>query len=31
MIYNLVPMVIWHSATLQHIAMERISFLEALR
>jgi hypothetical protein len=31
MVYNLVRMVIWHSATLQHIAVERISFLDALR
>ena len=30
-VYNLVRMVIWHSATLQHIAVERISFLDALR
>ncbi len=31
MVYNLVRMVMWHSATLQHIAVERISFLDALR
>jgi hypothetical protein len=28
---NLVRMIIWHSATLQHIAVERISVLDALR
>jgi hypothetical protein len=28
---NLVRMVMWHSAMLQHITVERISFLEALR
>jgi hypothetical protein len=31
MVYNLVRMVMWHSGILQHIAVERISFLEALR
>jgi hypothetical protein len=31
MVYNLVRMVMWHSAILQHIAAERISFLDALR
>ena len=31
MVYHLVRMVMWHSARLQHIAVERISFLEALR
>ena len=30
-VYNLVRMVMWHSAMLQHISVERISFLEALR
>jgi hypothetical protein len=30
-VYNLVRMVIWQSAALQHIAVERISFLDALR
>jgi Transposase DDE domain len=30
-VYNLVRMVMWHSAMLQHIKMERISFLDALR
>jgi hypothetical protein len=30
-VYNLVRMVIWPSAALQHIAIERISFLDALR
>jgi DDE family transposase len=30
-VYNLVRMVMWHSAILQHIAVERISFLDALR
>jgi DDE family transposase len=30
-VYNLVRMVMWHSARLQHIAVERISFLDALR
>ena len=29
MVYNLVRMVMWHSAILQHIAAERISFLDA--
>ena len=29
--YNLVRIVMWHSAILQHIAVERISFLDALR
>src|SRR5882724_4699636 len=31
MVYNLVRMVMCHSAILQHIAVERISFLDALR
>jgi len=31
MVYNLVRMVMWHSAILQHVAVERISFLDALR
>jgi hypothetical protein len=31
MVYNLVRMVMWQSAVLQHIAVERISFLDALR
>jgi hypothetical protein len=31
MIYNLVRMVMWHSAMRQHIGVERISFLDALR
>jgi hypothetical protein len=30
-VYNLVRMVIWESAMLQHIGVERISFLDALR
>jgi hypothetical protein len=30
-VYNLVRMVIWHSATLQHIAVERMSLLNTLR
>jgi hypothetical protein len=30
-VYNLVRMVMWHSATLQRIGVERISFLDALR
>jgi heme exporter protein D len=30
-VYNLVRMVMWHSAVLQHIHVERISFLDALR
>jgi hypothetical protein len=30
-VYNLVRMVIWQSAELQHTAVERISFLDALR
>jgi hypothetical protein len=30
-VYNLVRMVMWHSAMLQHIRVERISFLDALR
>jgi hypothetical protein len=29
-VYNLVRMVMWQSATFQHIGMERISFLDAL-
>jgi hypothetical protein len=31
MVYNLVRMVMWHSAILQHLGVERISFLDALR
>jgi IS4 transposase len=31
MVYNLVRMVMWHSANRQDIAVERISFLDALR
>jgi Transposase DDE domain len=31
LVYNLVRRVMWHSAILQHIAVERISFLDALR
>jgi Transposase DDE domain len=31
LVYNLVRMVMWHSARLQHIGVERISFLDALR
>jgi DDE family transposase len=30
-VYNLVRIAMWHSAILQHIAVERISFLDALR
>src|SRR5919108_3940325 len=30
-VYNLVRLVMWQSATLQHTAAERISFLDALR
>jgi hypothetical protein len=30
-VYNLVRIVMWHSAILQHITVERISFLDALR
>ena len=30
-VYNLVRMVVWHSATHQPIGMERISFIDALR
>jgi hypothetical protein len=30
-VYNLIRMVIWQSAELQHTAVERISFLDALR
>jgi len=30
-VYNLVRMVMWHSAMLQHSGVERISFLDALR
>jgi hypothetical protein len=30
-VYNLVRLVLWPSATLQHTAVERISFLDALR
>jgi Transposase DDE domain len=31
LVYNLVHMVMWHSARFQHIDVERISFLDALR
>jgi hypothetical protein len=31
LVYNLVRVVMWHSAVPQHIAVERISFLDALR
>jgi DDE family transposase len=31
LVYNLVRLVMWQSATLQHTAVERISFLDALR
>jgi len=31
MVYNLVRMVMWHSTILQHLAGERISFLDGLR
>jgi hypothetical protein len=31
MVYNLVRMAMWHSAILHRIAVERISFLDALR
>jgi Transposase DDE domain len=31
LVYNLVRLVMWHSATLQLIGVERISFLDALR
>ena len=31
LVSNLVRMVMWHSAMLQHIGVERISFLDALR
>ena len=31
MVYNLVRMVMWHAARRQHIAVERISVLEARR
>jgi len=31
MVSNLVRLVMWHSAILPHIAVERISFLDALR
>jgi hypothetical protein len=31
MVYNLVRMVIWHSAMVQNIPVERISFVDALR
>jgi hypothetical protein len=31
MVYNLVRMAMWHSAILQHIGVERISFVDALR
>jgi hypothetical protein len=30
-VYNLVRLVMWQSSTLQHTAVERISFLDALR
>jgi Transposase DDE domain len=30
-VYNLVRLVMWHSAILQHIGVERISFVDALR
>jgi hypothetical protein len=30
-VYNLVRLVMWRSATLQHIGVERIGFLDALR
>jgi DDE family transposase len=30
-VYNLVRMVMWQSATLQHVGVERIGFLDALR
>ena len=30
-VYNLVRMAMWQSATLQHIGVERIGFLDALR
>jgi IS4 transposase len=30
-VYNLVRMVMWQSATLRHTTVERISFLDALR
>jgi hypothetical protein len=30
-VYNLVRLVMWHSAILQHMGVERISFLDALR
>ena len=30
-VYNLVRLVMWQSATLQHTAVERLSFLDALR
>jgi hypothetical protein len=30
-VYHLVRMVMWHSAILQHIGVEQISFLDALR
>ena len=30
-VYNLVCMVMWHSAVLQHTGVERIRFLDALR
>jgi IS4 transposase len=31
MVYHLVRLVMWHSAILQHLAVERISGLDALR
>jgi IS4 transposase len=31
LVYNLAHMVMWHAAMLQHIGVERISFLDALR
>jgi IS4 transposase len=31
LVYNLVRMAMWQSAALQHVGVERISFLDALR
>jgi hypothetical protein len=31
MVYNLVRMLMWHSAIRQHLAVARISFLDARR
>jgi hypothetical protein len=31
LVYHLVRMVMWHSARRQHIDVERLSFLDALR